>query len=123
MPTQKLTNNNKLLELLGIDKWEIEAWITRLGSMPIKVIDRCDSSEYYSTTKFTILKLEDGNYATVEENGCSCYTAEDAEIEVFPTKEKAVAQFEKWIRLRNEYGLSCACGKHNRRLSCDLKKL
>jgi hypothetical protein len=40
------------LELLEIDEWEIEAWITRLGSMPVKVIDRCDRSASYSITRF-----------------------------------------------------------------------
>ena len=45
-----MTTKNKL-ELLEIDEWEIKAWITRLGSMPIKVIDRCDRSAPFSITR------------------------------------------------------------------------
>ena len=102
------------LEILGLDKWEIEAWITRLGSMPIKVIDRCDRSESYSIAKFTILKLEDGKYATVDENGCSCYNSEDANIEIFSTEKEAKIQFEEWTQLKNECNNPCVCGKHKR---------
>ena len=48
------------------------------------------------------------------ENGCSCYEADDADIEIFSSKKEAVAQFEKWERQRNNSGYDkpCSCGKH-----------
>ena len=108
-----MTTKNKL-ELLEIDEWEIKAWITRLGSMPIKVIDRCDRSAPFSITRFTILKLEDGKYATIDEQGCSCYIPENANIEIFSTEKRAKTQLEKWNKLMNEYNNPCVCGKHTR---------
>ena len=99
---------------INLDDWEIKAWITRLGSMPIEIVESCDRSADYEVTKFKVLKLENGNYATVEENGCSCYEADDADIEIFSSKKEAVAQFEKWERQRNNSGYDkpCSCGKH-----------
>ena len=97
---------------LKLEEYEIEAWIIRLGSMPKEVIEWCDRSEDYSTCRFLILKLEDGNYATVEESGCSCYSSSEANIEIFSTKAEARDRFDKWCRLRDESENQCVCGKH-----------
>jgi hypothetical protein len=104
----------KMPTKLNLDEWEIKEWIARLGSMPVEIIEDCDRSAAYEVTKFKVLKLENGNYATVEENGCSCYTASEANIEIFSSKEEAVKQFEKWERDQNNsvYSEPCSCGKH-----------
>ena len=98
----------------GIDEWELKSWIARLGSVPVKIIEDCNRSADYEVTKFKVLKLENGNYATVEENGCSCYESSQANIEIFSSKKEAVAQFEKWERKQNnsKYSEPCSCGKH-----------
>lgn len=99
---------------INLDEWEIKEWISRLGSMPIEIIENCDRSAAWEVTRFKVLKLENGKYATVEENGCSCYDARDADIEIFSSKKEAVAQFEKWEKMQNDsgYGEPCSCGKH-----------
>jgi hypothetical protein len=83
---------------LGIDDYEIKAWIKTLGSMPVERVAHEDLSESYEMTEAHVFKLENGQYALVTEDGCSCYSADEAEIELFPTQEKAVDKFNIWLK-------------------------
>ena len=82
----------------GLDPWEIKAWSTRLGSYPIKVVAHEDRSEMYETNEATVVELENGKYALITEQGCSCYESEDAEIELFPSRIQALESFDKWVK-------------------------
>lgn len=81
-----------------ITTWELEAWIYRLGSVPIKLIKEQDLSEPYEMEMARVFLLENGKYALVIESGCSCYEPRDAEIEIFPNEKQALAQMNVWVR-------------------------
>lgn len=76
-------------------KSEFSAWMFTFGSAPIELVVSEDWSESYEMTRRTIFKLENGQYALVKENGCSCYTYADADIELFPSKRAALVAFKK----------------------------
>jgi hypothetical protein len=81
---------------LGINKWDLEAWIVPLGSMPLERIAHEDLSRSYEMCVAHVFRLESGKYALVTEEGCSCYSSEQADIELFPDKNTALEAFEKW---------------------------
>jgi len=83
-------------EIEGFSSYQIEAWIMRLGSFPKEVIKSVDISECYEMTAAHVFKLENKKYALVTESGCSCYSASDANIDLFPTKDKALTAFAAW---------------------------
>lgn len=83
----------------GLD-YELKYWIPRFGSNPVKRIAYEDFSASYEMDVIHVLELENGKYAVITECGCSCYGAEDADIEVLPTKEAAMEQFDKWVKER-----------------------
>lgn len=94
-----MENENKLNQF----EYELPYWNKTFGSPAIEIIISADESESYEIDAFHVFKLENGKYATVYENGCSCYDyARDAEIELFPDKEKALEQFYKWQKEQGE---------------------
>lgn len=89
-------DNEETNKLEGIDEYEIDAWIDRLGSMPIETVAHSNKSEAYEMNRAHVLKLADNRYALVTESGCSCYSSSDACVDLFPDKESAMIQFRKW---------------------------
>lgn len=87
--------------------YEFQAWITRLRSAPVKEVACGDFGEAYEVNCARVLKLENGKYALITESGCSCYEAQMADIELFPTKKAAMEQFRAWERQnkREDHGL------------------
>lgn len=85
-------------EIEGLSDYEIEAWITRLGSYPKAVVKSEDLSASYEMTAAKVLALENGQFALVTESGCSCYSSSDADIDLFPTETAAVESFDKWVK-------------------------
>ena len=83
---------------IGIDNYQIEAWIIRLGSMPIQRIAHQDLGQNYAIRQAHALKLENGKYALVIEDGCSCYDPSKASIEIHPTKTSVIKAFEGWVK-------------------------
>lgn len=83
---------------LPFDDWQIEAWIMRLGSFPIERIAYQNNSGGYRKAEAHIVKLENGKYATITEEGCSCYTADRAEIQIHPNERSAKDLFNKWVK-------------------------
>lgn len=92
------------IKLKGFSDYEIEAWLERLGSNPIKTIKSEDVSGSYEMEKFSILELENGKFATVYESGCSCYDSSDAQIELHPDLKSAEDSFDKWEKSRRIEG-------------------
>lgn len=90
-------------ELLKTYNYEINDWIKKLKSMPIEEIAHADYSEPYEINVFHVFELKDGKFATVYECGCSCYTNEDAQIEIFPTKDKAMDKFNEYETEQKKY--------------------
>jgi hypothetical protein len=89
----------------GLDSWEIEMWITRLGSFPVERVKHADHSEDYAMREAHVLRLESGQFALVTESGCSCYESSDAEIELFPSRSLAVEAFDKWDKENRRGGV------------------
>lgn len=83
-------------ELLKQFHYEFKYWIPVFKSDPVELIAHEDRSADYETEMFHIFKLENGKYATVHEAGCSCYSVDEAEIDILPTEELAMEQFIKW---------------------------
>lgn len=82
---------------LGLMNYEVETWLSKFeGAEPIKKYDEEDRSESYDVDLAFILQLHNGKYALIIEEGCSCYEAADAKIELFPTLKRAQEQFNLW---------------------------
>lgn len=79
-----------------VGDYELEAWITTLGSLPVERIRHADLSESYEMNMAHLFLLENGLYALVTESGCSCYESSQADIELFKSKTAAINSFEKW---------------------------
>lgn len=82
----------------GLSDYEVKAWIVQLGSFPTERIDHADYSQSYEMDMAHLLKLENGKFALVVEFGCSCYSSEDADIELFPNEKDARVSFDKWVK-------------------------
>lgn len=87
---------------LGVDKYEIDAWIERLGSQPKERVAHHAGYEYYSINRIHVFLLENGQYAVVTESGCSCYCSEDANIDLHPNKQSAMKAFNDWMKENRE---------------------
>lgn len=83
-------------ELRKAWEYEFKAWEMEMGSLPTKLIASLDRSEPYIMSRAMIFKLVNKKYAVAIEEGCSCYDAADADIEVHPTLEAAMKSFDKW---------------------------
>ena len=88
--------NDTIAEKVGIDSWDLSAWIEQLGSVPVERVRHADHSESYEMSVAHIFRLENGKYAVVIEEGCSCYSSSDAQIELFPTLKRAEESFNEW---------------------------
>ena len=82
MPTETEGQARKALW----DSWsyEFKAWIGTLQSVPVALVVSKDHSEPYEMDRKHIFKLENGHYAFIQESGCSCYEASEAEIQLAP---------------------------------------
>lgn len=87
----------------GLDSWQIEAWIMRLGSFPRKRVFHKDYAGSYEKREAHVLQLENGKYALVVEEGCSCYESSQANIEIFQSLFKVRSQFEKWCKEKEAF--------------------
>lgn len=85
-------------KVAGLDDYEIEAWITRLGSMPVERVLHKDMGESYQRCEAHVLELENKKYALVSEVGCSCYDSRSADIDLFENMSKAEDAFNRWIK-------------------------
>ena len=81
---------------LGVDAYEIQAWIVRLGSYPKERVKHVDFSEAYEMNVAHLFRLESGQYALVTEQGCSCYEPDGADVDLYPTRILGEAAFDKW---------------------------
>ena len=71
--------------------------------MPKKIIKTKDVSQSYEMTRATVFLLENGKYALITEQGCSCYSSSEANIDLFSTEGRAVKRFDKWIKEVTKY--------------------
>ena len=79
-----------------IDDYQLKAWLPTLRSPPAERIAHGDHSASYEVDEAHVFSLENGQFAMVVECGCSCYSSSDADIDLFPDKESAMKQFDKW---------------------------
>lgn len=86
----------------GLEDYEIEDFIVRLGSMPIERIAFEDRAGSYEMRQASVYKLENGQFATIVEEGCSCYSRTQADIELFASVNPAMEKFELWKKEHQE---------------------
>ena len=81
-------------------EWEDEfkAWTEKLQSSPVKLIKSENFSEPYEQDLHHIFQLEDGRFALISEQGCSCYEPKYAFIDLFPTLEKVTEAYNKQVK-------------------------
>ena len=83
---------------LGVSQYAIEDWLPRLGAAPVERLAHADLGYGYEMIAAHVFRLADGKFALVVEEGCSCYTSEEAQIESFPTAYSALSAYRKWYR-------------------------
>lgn len=88
-----MTTTKELRKAWG---YEFKAWEMEMGSLPTKLIASLDRSESYEMSRAMVFKLANRKYAVAIEEGCSCYEATDANIEIHPTLGAAMKSFDKW---------------------------
>lgn len=90
-------------ELVEKWSWSLKnSWAQRLGSPPVELVDSADYSRSWEMDRAHIFRLENGEYALIVEQGCSCYTADWADIQLHPDEEKAVKKFREWKKTREQ---------------------
>ena len=62
----------------------------------VRVIETVDYSQPYEMDTFTVMELDNGQFLTALEVGCSCYTPMDAHLSFHPDLATAVRQLEKY---------------------------
>lgn len=83
-------------ELREAWSYEFDSWSEGFeNSPPVKLIASEDNSDGYDMDRIHVLKLANGKFAFVKESGCSCYSASDAHIELFPTQRLAMEAFAR----------------------------
>ena len=66
------------------------------GDYAVELIDEHDHSEAYEMDCIWLFRLASGRYATVEEQGCSCYDHDDAALDLFADLESAQQDMRNW---------------------------
>lgn len=94
-------NDEKLLA----ESWDYEFkyWCKIFKSPPIHLVSTHDRSRSYEMDRAHVFELQNGVYALVVEEGCSCYGPADALIELYPNIEKAQKAFDRWYHNEWEY--------------------
>lgn len=81
-----------------ISENELKSFIVRLGSMPIECLAFRDFAGSFEMSQAHVWRLENGQYALIVEDGCSCYDSNEADIDLFPTVSEAVDKYQKWVK-------------------------
>lgn len=84
--------------------YEFQEWIKKLRSVPVRLVVSYDKSESYDMDRLHVFELENGQYAVITECGCSCYSASDADVDLFPEQGMAVQKAEEWRKQHEERG-------------------
>lgn len=63
--------------------YELEYWNGTTGFEPVALVATEDNSGSYEMSRLHVFQLKRG-YAIVSEQGCSCYSASDADIDIHP---------------------------------------
>lgn len=90
--------NEQIMKLKDSWSYEFKEWESKMGSIPVEQIASKSYDVSYEMHRAHIFKLLNNNYAVVTEDGCSCYDATWAQIEVHPTKKRATESFDKWVK-------------------------
>ena len=75
-----------------LDGWnhEFSYWKHIAGFEPVKLIASVDESPDWEMDRRHVLLMKNGSYATVIENGCSCYDSSEAVIDFHKTLSEAL---------------------------------
>ena len=97
-----MTTERQLQEDLEIEKltrewsYEFNYWKRTIGFDPVELVESHDQSPSCEMQRMHIFKLRNGEYAVVEETGCSCYDSGQAQIEFHKDLKSAMEIFNKW---------------------------
>lgn len=88
-------------------EWEYQfrEWKKVIGFEPIEHIKSEDFSEPYEIDIGHVFKLVEDKGALVLEQGCSCYDAGDASIDIYPDVECALDALERWAKDKKHDGI------------------
>jgi len=78
--------------MTNLEGWDYEFryWKNTIGFEPVELVFSEIGPEDYSMNRAHVFKLQGGNFASVYESGCSCYSPDEASIEFHPTSEIAI---------------------------------
>lgn len=93
-----MTKAEKLIKAQELrDSWyELSYWEERLGSPAIELIESQDESASYEMDRAHIFKLMNGKFAYITESGCSCYSSDQADIQIFDSIKPAAKLMTEW---------------------------
>lgn len=77
-------------------QYEFESWEPEFSAKAVALVFQDDRSEPYTRRAAHVFRLDNGKYALVTEDGCSCYTRHDAVITVTKSKQDAMAAYDRW---------------------------
>ena len=79
------------------------SWHSMLnGLMPVRLIKTVDKSRSYEMDAMHLFEMENGEYLTISEMGCSCYDSSQADLQLHPNLADAETLFHRWEN--NSYG-------------------
>lgn len=81
------------MKTTNTSEYAIDCWNSKLGVTIVKEIVSKDWSAPYEMDAAHVFRLSNDEYAVVIERGCSCYSYDDAEIEVVKSKDEALKLF------------------------------
>ena len=76
-------------------EYEMNSWREQLGAEIAESLGQQDDSQPYEMDVKHLFKLDNGNFAVVQECGCSCYEARDADINVFTSEQAARDEYKR----------------------------
>lgn len=80
-----------------LSNWEYEDWKDELKSKPTRLVSTHDKGQPYEMGLARVFELEDGKFALVTEDGCSCYDSSWANITLFDNEAEAMDGLKSWI--------------------------
>ena len=95
-----MSNVMTLEEMKNKFKYEFKFWLQIFKSDPVSCLKSEDRSASYEMSACHVFKLNNGQYAVVVEEGCSCYEPINANIDLYPTERIALDKFNEWEKKR-----------------------
>lgn len=73
---------------------EFQYWRKNEWFNPVKIVAQADTSESYKMDRTTLFQNKNRSYVLAYESGCSCYSPENAKLELFPNMKTVKAHLK-----------------------------